>query len=91
MINTFEILNPKEGRRIFEHQNESKTMDYGALRRTIVWTVVDSIFKCNIVVIRNIYTYKLVAEKEETSSFDKIVLVSNDGFGRPDGESIEAF
>jgi hypothetical protein len=91
MTNTFEILNPKEGRRISELQNESKTMEYGSLRRTIVWMIVDSIFKCNIVVIQNIYTYKLIAEKEETSIFEKIVMVSIDGRQTPEGESIETF
>ena len=91
MTNTFEILNPKEGRRISELQNESKTMEYGSLRRTIVWMIVDSIFKCNIVVIQNIYKYKLVAEKEETSIFEKIVMVSIDGRQTPEGESIETF
>jgi hypothetical protein len=91
MINNFEILKPKEGRRISELQNESKTMEYDSLRRTIVWMVVDSIFKCNIVVIQNIYTYKLIAEKEEISIFEKIVMVSSDGRQTPEGESIETF
>jgi len=90
MRNTFEILNPSDYRNIKEIQNETKTVDYG-LRRTIVWHVVDSVFQCSFIVIRNIYTSNLGMEKELTSKFDKIVRVSGDGFGRPDGESIEAF